>query len=185
MPINPSKKGGRNERGIVNLFKKWTNYEFARTPSSGGLHWKKAHTSGDIVCIDNLHGTRFPFSIEAKFYHDIEFHYLIDGSIGKKTAKIIHFWDQTVRDAITSNRIPLLFFRKNMMKTDMHFVALPTDFFNIWVEKVGKQILKYGYLIYERGSYNFVIINSFDLFETDYIEFYKSGRKLLKNEKGN
>lgn len=179
--INSRAKGSRNERNVAKLMHDWTGYEFARTPQSGGLHWKKKHTTGDIVCIDDLHGSRFAFSIECKFHEDLDLLHLIDDTIGKKSNKITLFWDQAENDAKKVNKIPLLFMRRNGMKAGMHFVVMPTNFFLLWLSTIGPMICKYGIFHYTNPNYAFTIINSEDLIETDYMIFHKLGRKVMKN----
>ena len=112
--VNSKNKGSKNERGVAKLFQEWTNYEFARTPQSGGLHWQKKNTVGDIVCIDEKHGRKFPFSIECKFHQELDFSHLIDGTIGKGSNKVVHFWEQCLRDAEKVNKVPILFMRKKV-----------------------------------------------------------------------
>jgi len=178
---NVKKKSGNHERSVAKLFEDWSGYEFARTPQSGGLHWRKAHTSGDIVCIDNQHGLKFPFSIECKFYEELLLLPLIQGLIGKKSNKILEFWVQSDRDARNVNKIPLVFMRKNGMKKGLNFVMMGQDFFNKWLSLIGVWDTEYGFLGYTDSNYQLVIINSDELMKTEYQLFFKAGRKLLRN----
>lgn len=182
--INSKNKGSKNERGVAKLMQNWAGYEFARTPQSGGLHWKKQYTSGDIVCIDEKHGSRFPFSIECKFHESLDLLHLIDDTIGKKSKKIKLFWDQAEKDAKEFNKIPLLFMRRNGMKAGMHFVAMPTNFFLLWLSGIEPWHNKYGIIHYHKVTkkecYHFTVINSEDLFDTDYRIFYKLGKKVRR-----
>lgn len=175
---NPRRKGSKNERSVAHLMQDWSGYEFARTPQSGGLHWKKQHTSGDIVCIDEKHGIRFPFSIECKFHEDFELLPLIQGLIGKKSNKVLEFWKQAEGDANIVGKVPLLFMRKNGMKKDMHFVVISLNLFQLWNDD---NTLEKGVLLYIDETYKLVILNSEDLFNTNYLGFYKAGRKLKKD----
>lgn len=176
---NARQKGSKNERGVAKLFTDWTGYEFARTPQSGGLHWKTKNTIGDIVCIDEIHGQRFRFTVECKFHADLDFSYLIDGSIGKKTNKISHFWDQARKEAETVNKIPLLFVRRNGMKTDMHFVIMPFRVFEYLFDSFTRLgLFKYGYMAYF-GKIGIAIVNSEDWFKLDYKNIHKLAREYL------
>ena len=182
MGVNSRNKGSKNERGVAKLMQEWTGYEFARTPQSGGLHWKKQHTSGDIVCIDNKHGHRFPFSIECKFHENFELIHLIDNTKGKSSNKIIHFWEQSLKDALAVKKMPIVFMRKNGMKKDMHFVIMT---YELWCEAMKKlpiTILEYGGFHFwkEPEELSLMIINSEDLFKMDYQTIYKATRKLNK-----
>lgn len=179
--VNSRQKGSRNERNVTKLMFVWTGYEFARTPQSGGLHWKKKHTSGDINCIDDNHGPRFPFSIECKFHITLDLLHLLDDTIGKKSNKITLFWEQCENDAKKHNKIPLLFMRRNGMKSDMHFVVMPTNFFLLWLSQLEPWNCKYGIIHYTGDTHCFTIINSEDLFSTDYQIIYKLGRKVIRN----
>ena len=178
MGLNSKSKGSKNERSVAKLFQNWTGYEFARTPQSGGLHWKKAHTSGDIVCIDVIHGPRFSFSIECKFHNDINLIHLIDGSIGKNSIKVLEFWKQCERDAEIVNKVPMLVMRKNGMKSDMHFIGLPTSFLLLIMAK-GIEF-KMGIIHCNIEGKQFSFINSSELFNQDYKVFHKTAKKLLK-----
>lgn len=180
---NSKNKGSKNERAISKLFIKWTGYEFARTPQSGGLHWQKQNTIGDIVCTDDKHSRRFPFSIECKFHSELDFSHLIDGTIGKGSNKVIHFWEQCLRDAEKVNKVPLLFMRKNMMKADMHFIAMPTNFFLILLSNLGELDFNYGYIHYVGKDYLLTIVNSEDFLKLDYKTIYKLAKKITKNGK--
>ena len=174
-------KGSRNERSVAHLLQDWTGYEFARTPKSGGLHWKKAHTSGDIVCIDEKHGYRFPFSIECKFHEELLLLPVIQGLIGKKSNKILEFWNQSENDAKTVGKIPLVFMRKNGMKKDLHFVMMSFELFDLWTNMMGQWKPGNGILTIISKDYRIVIMNSDDLIETEYIFLYKAGKKLKRN----
>ena len=181
---NSRTKGSRNERGVAKLMQDWSGYEFARTPQSGGLHWKKSHTTGDIVCIDDKHGFRFAFSIECKFHADLDLLHLIDDTIGKKSNKILFFWEQCLRDATTSKKVPLLFMRRNGMKKDMHFVVISTYFFQIWLKEIEPWDNSNGLLHYFDGAIDITILNSEDLFKTHYSAFHRAGRRLMKQQYG-
>lgn len=174
------KKGSRNERNVAKLMQDWSGYEFARTPQSGGLHWKKAHTTGDIVCIDEDHSHRFPFSIECKFHEDLDLLHLIDDTIGKKSNKITLFWEQTEKDAETSKKLPLLFMRRNGMKAGMHFVVMPTNFFLLWLDGIQPFVCEYGVFHFTSTEHTITILNSEDLIGTDYRIFYRLGKKVIR-----
>lgn len=180
---NSRTKGSRNERNVAKFMTDWTGYEFARTPQSGGLHWKKKHTSGDIVCIDDKHGPRFQFSIECKFHEELDLLYLIQGLVGKKTNKIVLFWEQTVKDAEQVKKIPLLFMRRNGMKAGMHFVVMPTNFFLLWLSSIEPWSPKHGIIHFTsvESEHTITIINSEDLYDSEYQVFHKTAWRVAKN----
>lgn len=178
---NVKKKSGKHERSVAHSFEDWSGYEFARTPQSGGLHWRKAHTSGDLVCIDDKHGLRFPYSIECKFYEELLLLPLIQGLKGKKSNKIIEFWIQSEGDAERVGKVPLVFMRKNGMKAGLNFVMMSQRLFDIWLDLIDGWETDNGFLAFTDRDYQLIIINSEDLMETPYEVFYKAGRKLQRN----
>jgi Holliday junction resolvase len=177
--MNSKKKGSRNERGIANLFKAWTGYEFARTPGSGGLHWKRtSDTVGDITCSDAKHNRYFQFSVEAKNYKDINFEHLL---LPVKNVKILEFWDQAMGDALEANKVPLLFMRYNGMAKDSHFLVVKTDFYTIIKSELPKHDRIQSYC---KGK-PIVILLSDVLFSTDYKTIHSLAKQYRKHGKQN
>lgn len=174
--INSRKKGSKNERDVCKIFQSWTGYEFARTPSSGGLRWGRNDTVGDLVCTDEKHSRYFKFAIECKFYEDIRFEHLINGN---KNSDILKFWDQAVEDAKRGSKIPILTMRYNGMKKDMHFVVLDIKFY-MYIHK--EITYDYGTLTLCKDDYELVIMNSFDFFNSDYKKIHKIAKTYLKNK---
>lgn len=120
MRKNSRNKGSRFERTIAKAWESWTGYKFSRTPGSGG--WAKAKDAmGDLVCTDEKHSRRFPFSIECKNYQDIKFEHIL---LGLKSCKIISFWEQATKDAKRAGKIPILIMRYNSMpKGEAFFIV--------------------------------------------------------------
>ena len=111
MRKNSRNKGSRFERTIAKAWESWTGYKFSRTPGSGG--WAKAKDAmGDLVCTDEKHSRRFPFSIECKNYQEIKFEHIL---LGLRSCKIISFWEQATKDAKRCGKIPVLIMRYNSM----------------------------------------------------------------------
>lgn len=175
--INSKKKGSKNERDICKLFEEWTGYKFSRTPSSGGLHWGRKDTIGDVVCTDEKHSRRFKFAIEAKFYKDISFQDLINGNKG---SDILKFWEQAKSDA-RGIRIPMVMMRYNGMKKGMNYIVLYAHHFEEFKPKIGNS---YGILEYISLEHHLVILNSYDFFNSEYKTIHKIAKTLLSNEKG-
>ena len=173
---NSKRKGSKNERGISHLFVEWTGYDFARTPQSGGMGWHNKLSTGDIICTHETHISEFTLSIEAKFHRDLDFSHFIDGTFGKKTNKIIDFWDQCLRDADRVKKIPCLFMRRNGMKADMHFVVLPLAFHNMLKEDL-ELPSEYGYIELRTKTLNLTILNSIDFFNIPYKQFHKVAKR--------
>lgn len=170
---NGKKKGNRNERDLAKWWKNWTGLEFSRVPASGGLRWqKKDDICGDIICTDPRKSRRFPFSIETKFYKDINFEHLI---LGNKSAKIWEFWKQAKEDGERSGRVPILFMRYNNMPKDTWFTVVELKVFNI-ILKNSKSGLNHTYFIIEGKENRVACLNSNSLSAIDY-------KKLIKDIK--
>lgn len=163
MGVNGKRKGSKNERGVSKLFETWTGFEFARTPGSGGLHWKgRADTSGDIVCISKEEKDNFPFSIEAKSYKEINFEHLLY----LDNPDILKFWEQAKADAEEHEKEPLLFMRYNGLPRDFHFVGINLSLFNKIMVHLQKP--KHPYIKYVSEKAKIVFITSDSLFFYDY-----------------
>lgn len=158
--INSRSKGNKNERQLAKLFEVWTKKKFARTPSSGGLNWKKANVKGDIVC--TTEGHYFPFCIEAKSYQEINFQHLLylDKAI------VLKFWEQAKRDAMGANKVPILFMRTNGMPKDLHFVVMHQSDFRLYIKE--HLALDSSYLYVK--NHRLIILKSTELFDTPYKE---------------
>jgi hypothetical protein len=176
MPVNSKKKGSKNERGISKLFTEWTGYNFSRTPQSGGLNWHNKISTGGIICIDDVHIAEFTLSIEAKFHNELDFSHLIDGTLSKGTNKVIHFWDQCSKDALHDKKIPCLFMRRNGMKADNHFVAIPLDFLMLLRLSLPEWEPSYGYIAFQSIERKFAILNSEDFFKMPYKILHQVGK---------
>lgn len=180
--VNSKNKGGRFERSIAKLFENWTGYKFSRTPGSGG--WAKAKDAmGDLVCVDEKHGHRFPFSIECKFHKEINFEHVL---LGNKKCKILEFWEQARRDAIRADKVPVLIMKYNGMPKDEAFVVLnkPTFFgvpdIDTAVQKTTLfYIFKPDHSIKEESL---IVIMLSDFLNINYKKWYKILRKQLKDE---
>lgn len=167
---NSRAKGSKNERELSKWWQKWSGLEFSRVPASGGLRWqKKDDITGDLICTDPRRSRRFPFSIETKFYKDINFEHLI---LGNKKQKIIEFWEQAKEDGARANRIPILFMRYNMMPKATWFVAMETRVFKeLYKQRGGTDKFEYAFFVVRTPEQEFTIINSNDLLSTDYKKF--------------
>ena len=175
---NGKSKGNKGEREVAKFWKDWSGLEFSRVPASGGLRWqKKDDISGDIICTDERKSRRFPFSIESKFYKDINFEHLI---LGNKKIKVIEFWNQAQEDGDRSNRFPILFMRYNGMPKQTWFVAVtPQVFKQICLSKLGS--FSHTYFTIKTPEDSFVVINSNDLIEIEYSEFIINIKRLRRN----
>lgn len=173
---NGKAKGNKGEREVAKWFKDWTGYDFTRVPSSGGLRWhRKNDTVGDLICADEKHGRRFPFSVESKKYREIT---ILPCIIGQK-ANTLDFWSQAKEDSERSGKEPILFMRYNNMKKNTYFVVVNED--------IGKWIISYlnhkidNYIMkLTSNEQKFYLMSSEILLQVKYIDMYKFVRKKLK-----
>lgn len=173
--VNSRAKGSKAERMLAAQLGDWTGVKFARTPSSGGLHWGQSFTSGDIVC--TTEGHYFPFSIECKNYKEINVTELICNRRTKQDQTIIKFFKQCIRDSKESKKLPLLFMRYSGLPKETWLVVFP----KWYLGKILKDD-KFKYPIASLSnvlSEEFVIMDSHNLWEYD----YKSIKKAIKQEK--
>lgn len=179
MKTNSKNKGSRFERTVAKWFEDWTGYKFSRTPGSGG--WAKAKDSfGDIVCTDEKHSRRFPFSIECKNYKDINFEHIL---LGTKTCKIKSFWDQAVHDASRCNKIPLLIVKYNGMPKSEGFLIVDSRVANILAShlSVVSESARFMYVANRNLDIEVTIFMLSDIKDNvDYTALYKEVKKLIK-----
>ena len=157
------------------IFKTWTGYDFARTPGSGGLRWKRRDdVVGDVVCVEQRHN--FPFSVETKFYKDLNFEHLVSSP---KNIKLIKFWEQACSDALRSKKTPLLLVRYNGMGATEYFAFIPKE---VYKDITTQYDLGTPALIYHttHPDHQFVIMQSITLFQLDYLDIKKIARKYNK-----
>lgn len=157
--VNSKKKGSRNERMLAKAFEKWTGFKFARVPMSGGLRWKRTlDTTGDIMVAEQEHIFDFPFSIETKFYANIEPWKILLG----QNSKLDLFMRQARDDAKRANKIPIVLFRFNQMPVSTWFIIIEFNVFKLLEDE----------LFFENGFMNFnnefCIFTSECLFESEY-----------------
>jgi Holliday junction resolvase len=114
--INSKVKGNDNERRAAKLLKKWTGFEFIRTPASGGFRLKDApNFCGDLVCADS--SVSFPFSIETKHIKALT----VKPKLTKNSGVYKH-WEQAYEDARRADKHPFLMVRKDGMPKGEYYV---------------------------------------------------------------
>lgn len=115
-------KGGTFERLICVKLSKWVSEGkkddlFWRSAMSGGRATvgakkgiKRDSQSGDISAIaPEGHKLTNSFSIECKTYASL----MLEGLLFEKKGGISSFWSQTVRDALNSEKMPMLIAKQN------------------------------------------------------------------------
>ena len=175
--MNSRSKGNRNERRACDLLKKWTRKKFARTPSSGGLSWKKTNAKGDVVCIKEGH--YFPFCVEVKAHREINFsHLLYDVD-----CKIMEFWDQCCHDAKEAKKVPMLLMRYNGLPAELFFLAVPTNFYQtLYIDQLHiNRIMQYKNRKNDLPC--MTIVSSRAFFNGDYKSIKQKALKFIKSQK--
>lgn len=110
MSINSKRKGNRGEARIAKLLNEFTGKKFRRTPASGGFNKQGAviaeHVfSGDVICNE----ANFLFSVENKNQSS---KWSFSGLMcSPNKAPFTSWWFQTLNDAKSVNKKPLLFFK--------------------------------------------------------------------------
>ena len=181
--INSKAKGSKNERDVCKWWESWTGYEFSRVPSSGGLRWgRTTDTTGDIICSDQKHFLRFPFSIECKNYKDINFEHLL---LGNKRVKILEFWSQALEDAERGHKIPILMMRYNGMKKGEYFFVVESEQAGILLSSmpISSRKMISTMDICTRDISLTILMASDILSHIDYVAVNKESRKRLKLSK--
>jgi len=115
------RKGRRGQRVAADLISHWWTGEsdhFVSTPGSGSIRWKRGVGK---VAADIVQATEdfpdLPFSVEVKNHEDWNFL-----SIMKGAQEFWKWWEQCCRDALTTEKWPMLMFTKNHAPM---FIAVP------------------------------------------------------------
>jgi hypothetical protein len=174
---NQRKKGNKAQRVAAAVLKKWTKKPFASTPRSGGLRWGNMSTViGDVVCTKEGH--YFPFSVEVKFYKEINFEHTLYTDKGD----VKKFWEQACEDALRAKKLPMLMMRYNRLPVGFFFVGLRISHYK-------KLFLGFNHLELKRvmilKHLDLAIITTPELVLTDYKQVKTNAKLLIKalNEK--
>jgi hypothetical protein len=127
--------GGRNKGNgfervvaglIVSTFERYgiTKDDCYRTPGSGGHRFASKVDPGDLVISPKLR-KYFNFSVECKFYKNLDWHRLM--STDKNKGHFSEWWEQCVQssEAAKGKPTPLLIFKKNAGQI---YCMYPTSF---------------------------------------------------------
>lgn len=105
MAIDPRAKGARGELELVKILKEATGLPWIRTPMSGATNFAK----GDIM-LDIKSGKISKYLIEAKLYCDDQ---ITSNLLNPSTSQMEKWLEQTEREAMQMESLPMLVFRKN------------------------------------------------------------------------
>lgn len=121
--VDSKQKGARAECAARDLLKRHTGLPFERTPLSGALDAK--HGLKSDIYIPNEKNI---YAIEVKHYADDH----IDSRIlSGKTPQLLLFWQQAVREALETNKRPLLIFKFDRSKFFVAFEDVPTSDYRV------------------------------------------------------
>ncbi len=135
---NSKAKGSAYERQIARDLTNWMGgnakdeYWCYRCPQSGGLGTimaKSQNMSGDLIsCHENSKYFFDIFSVEAKNgYSGAKFSALLKDN---KNKTILDFWSQSLRDAVKSNRLPLVIYKNG----SVNWIAVCDTFLNLYTD---------------------------------------------------
>jgi len=168
-------KGSKNERELAIALSSWTGEEFARVPMSGGLGWKnRMQVTGDVIPTAPAMMVSFPFSIETKFYREID----LEAPILGNNCDWLEWWIQCTSDAKDANKLGLLLMRRNMMAKGLWFAVVELDVFDTMLGAKSFNP-RQGYYIFND---ELVIFPSTDLFKAKYEEIETALNKINWND---
>lgn len=105
MAIDPRAKGARGEAEIVKLLDTATGLKWMRTPQSGATNFAK----GDVM-LDLKSGKVSKYLIEVKLYADDQ---ITSNLLNPSTSQMEKWLEQTERESMQMESLPMLVFRKN------------------------------------------------------------------------
>lgn len=108
MAIDPRAKGARGEAEIVKLLDAATGLKWMRTPQSGATNFAK----GDVM-LDLKSGKVSKYLIEVKLYAEDQ---ITSNLLNPSTSQMEKWLEQTEREAMQMESIPMLVFRKDRSK---------------------------------------------------------------------
>jgi len=135
--VDSRQKGARTETLARDMLRKHTGLNWERVPGSGALD-PKHQLKGDLY----IPGEKNRFCVEVKGYAE---DHINSGLLTHKTPQIIDWWQQTQRQALQVNKLPLLIFKHDRSKL---FAA--TTAFDI-------EMLEDRWILYSNGDYEFYI----------------------------
>lgn len=133
--VDSKEKGTRAELLVRDALRKYTGLKWERVPGSGSLD-EKHGLKADLY----VPNEKNRYCVEVKHYADSHIsHTLITG----KTPQLIEWWEQTLRQARQTNRMPLLIFKHDRSKLFVAFIEMPTN--------------NYPYIFINKEGYEFYI----------------------------
>lgn len=172
MASTATQKGNRGQLMARDVLKKWTHKKMKSSSQSGMPGYNHDPHKGDILC--DTEGHFFPFTVEVKFYKDINFCQLLQPNL--KNVLILEFWHQVAFDAHKCQKVPMLMMRFNGLPKNFFFVVVRFNFY-IQIKQVIGELKT---ITYQDGKECLVIMDSTDLFESNYKEVKKIAKTQIK-----
>jgi hypothetical protein len=144
--VDSRAKGARAEAAVKGFLIQHTELGWERTPGSGALNVKHK-LKGDLYLPDCKNN----YCIEVKHYKDC---HLNSELLTSKKPQLIDWWDQTLRQAKQTDRLPMLFFKHDRSKV---FCCVDSTCFNNSEGKNFKQ--EYRYFTFNIEGYETLYIS--------------------------
>lgn len=174
--VQSKRKGNRFELKVSKWFTRWSGFKFERVPMSGAWHSNRDATS-DITCVDPKHQYKCILSVECKSYKDIKFEHVL---LGNKSCDILKFWDQAIKDASRSHKIPILCMRYNSMPREEFFFVISASHLVL----AFSSLMSCNYLTLNIPGEVLMVFKASDVInKTNYLEFHKELRKQTLSQK--
>lgn len=177
MASTATQKGNRGQNMARDVLQDWTHKKMKSSSQSGMPGYNHDPHKGDILC--NTEGHYFPFTVEVKFYKEINFCQLLQPNI--KNVLILEFWDQVSFDANKCKKVPMLMMRFNGLPKDFFFVVLTQAFAKLThIERCyGGDLKSLRFHDYSKGE-PLMILPSNQFFQTDYKNVKQIAKKHIK-----
>lgn len=173
MASTATQKGNRGQLMARDVLQGWTHKKMKSSSQSGMPGYNHDPHKGDILC--NTEGHFFPFTVEVKFYKEINFCHLLQPNI--KLPLIIEFWAQCFGDAKICKKIPMLMMRFNGLPKDFFFVVIEHKFMN---HIYGLFTPSISCLEYHSPEESLVLLRSDQFFSLDYKEIKRIAKTQIK-----
>ena len=118
MAVDPRAKGARAETDVKLRMRQSTGLNWERVPSSGALDAKHG-LKGDLY----VPNEKNLYAVEVKHYAEDQF---TTSVFTAKSPILFQWWDQTVRQALQVNKLPLLIFKHDRSKLFAAFEEFPS-----------------------------------------------------------
>jgi hypothetical protein len=150
--VDSRQKGARTETIARDMLRKHTGLNWERVPGSGALD-PKHQLKGDLY----VPGQTNRFCVEVKGYAD---DHINSGLLTHKTPQLIEWWQQTQRQALQVDKLPLLIFKHDRSKLFVATVVFDDD-----------ALLEKRWLMYNADDYEFYIFLLEDWLNISTIKF--------------